>query len=305
MISLIRVLVPLLRKVLQRLLQWDKKLGNTGRDTERHLTRVIRSTRVHDMVTDEDEPYYARQYWSLISEHLNGLGCPRNGRYLDLGCGQGRLSIPLAKWCSSGKGSGGSVTGVDLSESAIESAVGHAKGLGLENTEFKVADIAPFVKSLSPSSVDGVLFSEVTLFLPEYKDVLEGVKKALKPGGVIFVSFRSQYFNALYTAGEHMWGAVDMLLDERSGRLWGGDVSFTWQTSGEVASLIEKELGMELVDMAAIGCCSGIKGDPHAPIVRPSTLGDKERDVLMRLEMSLARDVPDAGRYILAVAKKI
>jgi len=39
-------------------------------------------------------------------------------------------------------------------------------------------------------------------------------------------------------------------------------------------------------------------------IVQPSLLNNSGREALMKLELTLAPQVPDTGRYILAVARK-
>ena len=64
------------------------------------------------------------------------------------------------------------------------------------------------------------------------------------------------------------------------------------------------DLNFKILNTCAIGCCSGIKGDPHSSIVRPSLLHEKEKEILMKLEIDLAESVPDAGRYMLCVVKK-
>ena len=62
---------------------------------------------------------------------------------------------------------------------------------------------------------------------------------------------------------------------------------------------------LDLLELRAIGVCSGILGDePHGHIVMSSQLDSMAQDHLMKQELGLSRSVPDAGRYILAVAQK-
>ena len=68
--------------------------------------------------------------------------------------------------------------------------------------------------------------------------------------------------------------------------------------------MLEKKYKFEIIDLTGIGCCSGIGGDPHASVIRPSQLDQGNRQKLMELEVGLGRNVPDAGRYMLAAAVK-
>ena len=56
-----------------------------------------------------------KQYWNVIERNIECLPIDSNG--LDLGCGQGRLSMPTAQYLSNGF-----VDACDLSEKAIEQA---------------------------------------------------------------------------------------------------------------------------------------------------------------------------------------
>jgi len=282
------------------LLAMDRRLG-ANLDLEAHQQTVLRASWRHDMAGHPDEVYYGRQYWHWIESHLGSEYSSRAGQYLDLGCGQGRLSLRLAAWC---RGDGGCVTGVDISERAIEQARSYARRAQLGNLDYKVADILTYTAGQQASSVHGVFLMEVTFILPKYRTVLAEVVRLLVPGGLLFVAFRPQYYNALYMVNERLWGSLDCLLKAREGRLWGGETYLTWQTADEVHQLLEGSLGLTLLDQIGIGCCSGIPGDPHAKIVRPTELSAQEVEALMKLEITLGRQFPDAGRYMLAVARK-
>ncbi len=296
----LRILILVTRKLQRLLLEWDKLLGE-GFDLRRHQARVKRSARVHDMMTVPDEEYYAEQYWTVIRENLERLDCERGGEYLDLGCGQGRLSLPLAQWCG---GAGGKVIGVDLSDVAIGRAKAYASEAGVENVAFTVADIGDYIGAVADESFHGIVITEVLYFLPEQERVLREVKRALKANGVLILSVRSQLFYALATVQEGTFEATETLIDGRSGRLFGDDVWFNWNTSAEVRVFLTEELDLEVIDVFGIGCCSGIAGDPHARVARPSRLGTQDRAALMALELALGRAVPDSGRYMLAVGRQ-
>jgi hypothetical protein len=146
----------------------------------------------------------------------------------------------------------------------------------------------------------------VTFFYPEWQLDLPKIVESLKPGGILVMSFKSKYFYALTIARHRVWENVDMLINQTQGRIGrGSPVEFTWQTSAEVREVLVGKFGLNLIDLVGIGVLSGMKGhDPHDYIVEPSLLNDSEREALMKLELALAPQIPDAGRYILAVARK-
>ena len=260
---------------------------------------IINSTRGHNMAADPDEEYYSEQYWHWIGNALDQANIPATGKAVDLGCGQGRLTTRLAQRLS-----GGRVTGVDVSGSAITEAQQNAARAGISNVDYIVSPIANFVKDLAVSAIDIALMTEVSFYYPDWRQDLDGIKRTLRPGGLMAVAFRTQYYDALGIVRAGMFEQVDMLLAQRSGRLFGGEVELTWQTSVELRQLFETELGMRIICMAGIGCCSGIKDDPHGMICRPSQLVAEDRRDLMRLELALGPQLPDSGRYVLVIAAK-
>lgn len=281
-------------------------LVNIGRKTIRefdyskHIKKAIASAH-YDMVTAPDESYYKDQYWYWIKKHLDSSRLPKKGRYLALGCGQGRLSLPLTRWCSPE----GNVLGIDISKEALSEAVKHAEKENISNIIYQEADILPFLKKQQSNSYDGALFIEVIFFLPAYKEALAEIYRVLKPGAILFLSFRPRYFSALHALERGSWSDIDTILEKRSGQLSGSDVCFTWQRSNEIEGILSDAGSFEILTIAGIGCCSGIPGDPHEFICRPSLLSQKEKEKLMKLELAVAESVPDAGRYIFCAAKKI
>lgn len=249
------------------------------------------------MVASPDEPYYAEQYWTVMIPHLRTL--PKSAQALDLGCGQGRFALRLGRLFANGR-----VVGCDVSAMAIAQAEAYARRDLVGNVTFRVQQIADCLEEFSESSVDAILLTEVTFFYPEWERDLSRTIRTLRPGGILVVSFRSQYFNALSLVHRRRWDGAEVILRHRKGAIYGSPPVFTWQTSEEIRALLVEDNGLELLELRGIGVCSGIPGDPHDHICRPSQLSSGEREDLMRLELELGKSVPDGGRYILAVARR-
>ncbi len=216
------ILIIIIRKFLALLCQLDREL-QLPFNVDRHYCGVIKSTVSHDMVADSDEKYYTEQYWQIIKKYLNPLMISEKITCLDLGCGQGRFVIPLADWCSRYDGT---VTGVDVSGSAIEVAKRNVELSGQQNIQFKEENIHEYISTVPDASVDVVFFLEVIFFLPNYEAVLTHIVRVLKSGGLLMASFRSQYFDVLFSLKHGMWDSLDILLKKRAGRLWGKDIYF-------------------------------------------------------------------------------
>lgn len=256
---------------------------------------VINSTR-YDMVLSDDEPYYASQYWYIIEPYL--INCPNNGKILDLGCSQGRFAMKLAN-----KFPRASVTACDISACAIDQAKNYAGKSGITNIEFLVQDISSCIDDFNKDSLDLVFMTEVSIFYPGWVGDLSKIYNTLKPNGLFIISNRSQYFNSLCIVRSNKFDKIDMLLNCREGKIFESEMNFTWQTSEEVSLILAKHK-FEIVEQRGIGVCSGITGDPHDLICRPSLINDYHKNELMKLELELGASSPDAGRYILTVAKK-
>lgn len=296
---LIELLLRASRSSTRMLARLQERAGPPRDLSSRRDDVIIESTRAHDMAADPDESFYRAQYWHWISAALDQVGIAADARALDLGCGQGRLALPLARRLSSGQ-----VIGVDMSAHAIEQARSYARQVGVNNVEYRTASIADTVRQHGGNSFDVVLLTEVTFYYHGWRDDMNGIERILKPGGILAVAFRPQYYDALSIVSGRMLEQVPMLLGRRSGRLFGGSVDFTWQTSEEAKRLFVEELRMEVLSIKGVGCCSGIKGDPHETVARPSRLTPDERHRLFELELALAGQVPDAGRYFLSIARK-
>lgn len=257
---------------------------------------VVSSTK-YDMVNEPDEPYYASQYWEIIKPYLPDSA--EELKCLDLGCGQGRFSFLIGEHYQNSL-----VIGCDLSSKAIENAINGAVLRNLKNVNFTKRSIKEEIEQHGPDSLDIVLMTEVAFFYPGWKSDVTQLVDKIRPGGLLIISLRSQYFNSLILVKGLLFDSIPMLLNDRVGKLFGqSSAEFAWNTSIEIVKFLEST-GLEIREIRGIGACSGIPGDPHEGIARPSRLGSQSKQQLMNLELEIGRTVPDAGRYILAIASK-
>jgi ubiquinone/menaquinone biosynthesis C-methylase UbiE len=227
---------------------------------------------------------------------VTNLFPPKSATVLDLGCGQGRLSIPVSAFSKK-------VVGVDFTPEVIEKAKYYSTKYNCSNTTFILSDIHNYVKEYAESCFDVVLLTEVTFFLPSYKQVLSEICRILKTNGVAFISFRSQYFCILHSLRNKKWESAKMAIEQREGYLFNGQTWFSWHTKEDIVSLLTG-IGFSQIDCVGIGPCSGIGGDPLELIARPCLLDEWEQSQLLDIELKLAESHANFGRYILAIARK-
>lgn len=272
--------------------------GEFSGDRTAHNNAIWETMRKYDMVTSPNEAYYARQYLHWIIPELEKRSQGKGIKILDLGCGQGRLTVPIALWALR---SGGEIIGVELVEEALEKARERCRRLG--NVTLVREDILKFIREQEAGSFDAALFIEVSFFFPEWELLMGEMARVISKGGVIFASFRSQYYNLLQTVWSWKWEAAKMVLEKREGYLWGEPVWYTWQTPDEI---IRKsiQVGLKVVSMRGIGVCSGLEEDPLGTIIRPSELSWEDQERLMEIECAAAEAYAGCGRYILAILEK-
>lgn len=102
------------------------------------------------------------------------LELPREGWYLDVGCGNG-YSV---RWAAETAPDGWAV-GIDLSPAMVERA--RAASVAFPNVEFQVASFPD--TSLPHGCFDAVLSMEVIYYLPDMDDALREIARLLVPGG--------------------------------------------------------------------------------------------------------------------------
>jgi ubiquinone/menaquinone biosynthesis C-methylase UbiE len=158
--------------------------------------RSARVAAVFDRVAD----VYDRvgvPWFTPIARRLVQLAEPQRGeRALDIGCGRGAVTIPLAE----AVGGEGRVTGIDLSPNMIEMCRADVAARGLGNVELQVMDASSPL--LPAAAYDLVVSSLVVFFLPDPPAALAAWRRLLvAPGGRLAIS--------TFADRDPVWEAVD------------------------------------------------------------------------------------------------
>jgi 2-polyprenyl-6-hydroxyphenyl methylase/3-demethylubiquinone-9 3-methyltransferase len=105
---------------------------------------------------------------------------------LDIGCGGGLVSEPLARL-------GATVTGIDPAPENIEAAKAHAEGARLK-IDYRAATVEEI--AAGGASYDAVLLLEVVEHVPDVPGFLKLVAPLVKPDGVMVLSTLNRTFKA-------------------------------------------------------------------------------------------------------------
>lgn len=139
------------------------------------------------------------------------VGDVRNLRILDVGCGGGILSEPLARL-------GAHVTGIDTSLGAIEAACQHSRMMGLD-IDYKHSTIEELLGDSAHCGFDLIVASEIIEHVPNPESFLAACKRNLAPNnkGIILSTINrtpKSYLGAIIGAeyllrwvprGTHEW----------------------------------------------------------------------------------------------------
>jgi 2-polyprenyl-3-methyl-5-hydroxy-6-metoxy-1,4-benzoquinol methylase len=105
------------------------------------------------------------------------IGDPKQLDVLDVGCGEGSLTISLAQ-------SGARAHGIDIFPAMIREATDRASRSGVQ-AGFSVAEAGALL--FPPQSFDLILAKTVLCFVREPRPVLDEFARALRPGGVLVI----------------------------------------------------------------------------------------------------------------------
>jgi 2-polyprenyl-6-hydroxyphenyl methylase/3-demethylubiquinone-9 3-methyltransferase len=198
---------------------WDPK----GSSAMLHKLNPVRLAYIRDRID---------QHWSLDECDLRPL---KERKAADVGCGAGLLAEPLARL-------GADVTGVDAAPENIAAARAHALGQGLA-IDYRVGS----VEALEPGAYDLVTSLEVVEHVSDPRGFVDGLARALKPGGLLILSTPNR------TARSRL---MLILVGEGTGRIPRGTHDWEKFLSPEELIALLKDAGLEIED------CHGLAWGP-------------------------------------------
>ena len=295
-IRILKLFKLILRKLLFIINNIDQKL-ETEFDLKAHDFLVKRGASKYDMFKADDEKYYAKQYCNIIYNELNDRNLLNSTTVHDLACGQGRLIQELLKKKNNFK----SIIAVDFSQQALKKCQQYlTENFPAEDrVTLENEDILNYLSNMPDNSLEVVLLLEVLYMVDNPEKILRILSQKLKSSGVAFISLRSDYFSGLSIIRQNLLESTDMLLNKQSGFLFNSSVMFNWTNSKTIKKVFLKKFNLNPGEIFGIGTCSGIPGDPHEFICRPSKLGLSEVKNLLKLESLFGEKYPDTGRYLL------
>lgn len=134
---------------------------------------------------------------ALADEVLSEEAAGHPLRLLDAGCGDGLLSLALAKrhrdW---------SVLGVDSRDDLLSGGRARARGRGLANVDFQTGDLT---QPLPWGGFDAVLALECLHEIPDDGSALSAMSGALRPGGLLALQVPDRDWRPVLRGSSGVW----------------------------------------------------------------------------------------------------
>ena len=135
----------------------------------------------------EDYHQNSSEQQRLAQEAIAKLGFQGNERILDIGCGDGKITVELAALVPNG-----SVVGIDSSAEMIAFAKSKFPASSFPNLSFQQGD----AKNLNfENEFDAIVSFNCLHWIKDHLAVLAGIKKSLKPDGKIYFLFAGKTDN--------------------------------------------------------------------------------------------------------------
>ncbi|WP_411278674.1 class I SAM-dependent methyltransferase [Gemmatimonas sp.] len=148
------------------------------------------------------ETYWRRQLEPVQSQLLRQTSAQRGESVLDVACGTGLVTFPVAEQV----GSTGSVLGVDLSEGMIAGARTIAEKRGIANARFERMDAE--LLALEDATFDAALCALGLMYVPDPRRALAEMHRVVKPGGRVVASVWGRRVNC-------GWAEIFSIVDAR------------------------------------------------------------------------------------------
>ena len=197
----------------------------------------------------------ARVMWPTTRELLGRVGVPEDARCLDVGCGGGDVTIPLARLAHRGR-----VVGTDIDETKLELARAEALPAGVENVEFRLEDITGPPRRAE--WFDLVYARFLLTHLADPADVVARLVARLEPGGVLVVEDIDCSGHFCHPDSAAFRRYVELY--SGAARARGGDPDIGPRLPSLLAGAGLRELGMNVVQPA------GLEGE--VKLINPITL---------------------------------
>lgn len=133
----------------------------------------------------------------VADDVLADLAESRSIRVLDAGCGDGLLSLALAK-----RHPGWTIVGVDLREDMLAGARARAAGRSLDNVRFLAADL---LRPLPVADFDAVIALECLSEIPDDEAALRTLVAAVKPGGALLAQVPDRDWRPVLPGSATTW----------------------------------------------------------------------------------------------------
>ena len=117
----------------------------------------------------------AQTYSAGVPDFINEIGIKAGDKVLDVACGTGNQSVPVAR-------SGADVTGIDIAPNLIDQAKANAEKAGLK-IKFEVGDAENL--PYEEASFDAVITMFGAMFAPRPEIIASELTRVTRPGGVI------------------------------------------------------------------------------------------------------------------------
>jgi SAM-dependent methyltransferase len=128
---------------------------------------------------------------------MSKFAADRPIKVLDAGCGDGLLSLALAK-----RHPAWTVVGVDIREDMLEGARARAQARSLANISFEAADL---LRPLPSSGFDAVAALECLSEIPDDEGALRTMAGALRPGGVLVAQVPDRDWKPVLAGSPTTW----------------------------------------------------------------------------------------------------